>query len=62
MDARIEYHTKEAADLRTTAATAPGTPGARQCLALARDHDALADAARAGDYPSPADHIIGTDI
>lgn len=59
---RIQHHTTEAASLRTTAALAPGTPGAAQCLANARDHDALAEAARVGDYPDPSEQIIGTDI
>ncbi|QKW31502.1 hypothetical protein HUT11_35660 (plasmid) [Streptomyces seoulensis] len=59
---RIQFHTEEAAALRVTAATASGTPGARQCLAAARDHDSLAEAARVGDYPHPSEHIVGTDI
>ena len=59
---RIQFHTEEAASLRATAALAPGTPGGRECLAQARDHDALAEAARVGDYPHPSEHIVGTDI
>lgn len=59
---RIQSHTQEAASLRSTAAAAPGTPGAGQCLAAARDHDSLAETARVGDYPHPSDHIVGTDI
>lgn len=58
---RIQFHTEEADALRATAAEAPGTPGASQCLAAARDHDSLADAARVGDYPHPSEHIVGTD-
>lgn len=58
----ISYHTEEAAALRATAALADGTPGSRQCLAQARDHDSLAEAARVGDYPHPSEHIVGTDI
>jgi hypothetical protein len=59
---RIQFHTEEAAALRSTAALAKGTPGSRECLAQARDHDSLAEAARAGDYPHPSEQIIGTDI
>jgi hypothetical protein len=47
----IKFHQEEAAALRRTAAEAPGTPGARQCRSHARDHENLADAARAYDYP-----------
>lgn len=47
----IQYHQEEAAALRRTAAEAPGTPGARQCLSHANDHDNLATAARLHDYP-----------
>jgi hypothetical protein len=47
----IQYHEEEAASYRRTAAEAPGTPGARQCLAAARDHADLAEAARLNDYP-----------
>lgn len=59
---RIQFHTEEATALRATAAEAPGTPGARQCLSQARDHDSLAEAARVGDYPHPSEHIVGTDF
>lgn len=59
---RIQFHTEEAAALRATAALATGTLGSRECLAQARDHDALAEAARVGDYPHPSDQINGTDI
>jgi hypothetical protein len=59
---KVQFHTEEAAALRNTAALAPGTPGSRQCLAAARDHDSLAEAARVGDYPHPSEHIAGTDI
>jgi len=57
-----QFHTEEAAALRSTASLAPGTPGSQQCLAAARDHDSLAEAARVGDYPHSSDHIVGTDI
>ncbi len=59
---RIQFHTEEAAALDRTAALAPNTPGARQCTELAADHRAMAEAARAGDYPHPTDHITSTDI
>jgi hypothetical protein len=59
---RIRFHTEEATALRSTAALAPGTPGGRECLAQARDHDSLAEAARVGDYPHPSEHIVGTDV
>ena len=59
---RIQFHNEEASALRGIAALAQGTPGSRQCLAAARDHDALAEAARVGDYPHPSEQIIGTDI
>lgn len=58
----IQFHTDEAASLRATADTAPGTPGAAQCRAAARDHDSLAQAAHVGDYPHPSEQITGTDI
>lgn len=62
MDQRIQFHTEEAAAARALAETAPGTPGARQCLDNARDHEALAEAARVGDYPHPSEQIVGLDI
>lgn len=48
----IRFHNEEAAALRATAALAEGTPGSRQCLSHARDHEDLADAARVGEYPT----------
>jgi hypothetical protein len=57
-----QFHTEEAAALRSTASLAPGTPGSQQCLAAARDHESLAEAARVGDYPHPSEHIVGTDV
>lgn len=58
---RVQFHTEEAAAARALAARAPGTPGAQQCLANARDHESLAEAARVGDYPHSSEHIVGTD-
>lgn len=46
----IQYHQEEAAAARRLAAEAPGTPGSRQCLSNARDHEDLAEAARLYDY------------
>ncbi|MCX5336900.1 MULTISPECIES: hypothetical protein [unclassified Streptomyces] len=59
---RAQFHNEEASALRATAALAPGSPGSRECLAQARDHDALAQAARVGDYPHSSEHIVGNDI
>lgn len=47
----VKFHTQEAAAARNRAAGAPGTPGGRELLAQARDHESMADAARLGDYP-----------
>lgn len=46
----VQFHTEEAASYDRLAAAAPGTPGSRQCSALANNHRSMADAARAGDY------------
>ncbi|MGW2090374.1 hypothetical protein [Streptomyces sp. NPDC001880] len=48
----IQFHTEEAAAADRLAGLAPGTPGARQCASNARDHRAMAEAARVGDYPT----------
>lgn len=46
----VTYHTEEAEAADRLASLAPGTPGARQCAANARDHRSLAEAARVGEY------------
>src|SRR5690606_36770236 len=47
----VSYHHQEAAAARLLAAQADG-PGRGDLLEQAQDHDAMAEAARVGDYPT----------
>lgn len=51
----VNYHQQEAAAARQLADQAEG-PGRSELLAQARDHDAMAEAARVGDYPTKLSH------
>src|SRR5690606_41226543 len=47
----VSYHQQEAAAARQLAAQADG-PGRGDLLEQAQEHDAMAEAARVGDYPT----------
>jgi hypothetical protein len=46
----VAFHQQEAAAIRRTAAEAPGSRSSELLLEQASDHDAMAEAARVGDY------------
>ncbi|WP_330328203.1 hypothetical protein [Streptomyces pseudovenezuelae] len=50
----IAYHQQEASDLRRSAGTSTD-PGSRELRAQANDHDAMADMASVGEYPTDLD-------